>query len=70
MEIKTKEDLVNLLTDYQNQITGLQELIDNMNPPVDENNADEVPAEEKTDEPKETEEEIVIDELDQLLNED
>lgn len=70
MEIKTKEDLVNLLTDYQNQITGLQELIDNMNPPVDENNADEVPPEEKTDEPKETEEEIELDELDQLLNED
>ena len=70
MEIKTKEDLVNLLTDYQNQITGLQELIDNMTPPVDEKNADEVPAEEKTDEPKEDKEEIELDELDQLLNED
>lgn len=55
MEINTKEELLNFLTDLQGQLVNLQEQLDTMKP---------VEPEEEPEEVKDTEE---IDELDSLL---
>lgn len=59
MEIKSKEELVNFLTDLEGRILNLQEQFDKMQPPVDEEPTDP----EGTPEPEPEE----IDELDALL---
>ena len=65
MEIKSKDDLVNFLTDLDGRIANLTETVDKLSP-VEEEKEDETDTEEVTEEVTEEE----VNEVDKLLQED
>ncbi len=64
MEFKTKEDLVNFLTDLQGQIVNLQETVDKLSPVEGSEEAPEGEVTETTEEELSEEE---VSEIDKLL---